>query len=500
MTTMRIVLNISLAIGVIVLSVPIAWAQQQEPNQSAQPAQPSQPIPAYHSPLASAANNAEDETNADSQRVLPDTTALTGVQDLSLGVPPLTHSYWQPYLNLSSTVDSNPLTGQVTGQGQTGWTTFTSVFGGVDLHQNSGNSILNLSYVGGGSLSNDGTASNGIIQGLNFSERLSYRRYVLSFFDQLQYAPQTAFGAAGIPNGPTLPGGGTLGFGNGYAPGQSILTARGQRLTNFSAGEVDVLLTPRTSLTFVGGYSLLDSLDDAQLNYGEVIFTAGYNYQISRKNTIGLSYQYSSINYSNFDQSIKSNVISALYGRRITGKLAFQASGGPNIALIRMPLTTAPGTSTGTGGTTPQGYMTQVYASINTALQYQLKRAAISAGYSHGISGGSGVLAGGVTDNFTGSVSEQVSRALNVAWNIGYARNRGIEVAGTSTANQTFDYWFTGVNVSHSLGRTMNIFLSYQLQYQNSGASVCTGPGCASSLTVNQITFGFGWHKQPIPF
>ncbi len=340
MTTIRIVLNISLAIGVIVLSVPIAWAQQQQPDQSAQP---SEPIPAYHSPLASAANNAEGETNDDSQRMLPDTTALTGVQDLSLGVSPLNRSYWQPHVDVSSTVDSNPLTGQVNGQGQPGWTTFTSVFGGVDLHKNSGNSMLTLSYVGGGSFSNDGTASNGVIQGLNFVERLSYRRYVLSFFDQLQYAPQTAFGAAGIPNGPTLPGGGTLGFGNGYTPGQSILTARGQRLTNFSAGEVDVLLTPRTSLTFVGGYALLDSLDDAQLNYGEVNFTAGYNYHISRQNTIALSYQYSSINYPNFDQSIKSNVIAVSYSRRITGKLAFQASGGPDIALIRMPLTTTPG-------------------------------------------------------------------------------------------------------------------------------------------------------------
>ena len=498
---MRIVLNISMAIGVIILSVPIAWAQQQEPDQSAQP---SQPIPAYHSPLASAADNAEDETNADSQRMLPDTTALTGVQDLSLGVPPLTHSYWQPHVDLSSTVDSNPLTGQVTGQmvgqGQTGWTTFTSVFGGVDLHQNSGNSKLMLSYVGGGSFSNDGSVSNGITQGLNFSEQLSYRRYVLSFFDQFLYGPETAFGAAGIPNGPTLPGGGTLGFGNGYTPGQSILTARGQRVTNFSAGEVDVLLTPRTSLTFVGGYSLLDSMDDAQLNYGNVIFTAGYNYKLSRKNTIGLSYQYGSFNYTNVDQSIKTNVIFVSYARRITGKLAFQASGGPNIALIRMPLTTAPGTSIGTGSTTPTGYMTQLYGSINAALQYQINRLALSATYNHGITGGSGVLPGAVTDSFTGTARKQVSRALNIAWNIGYSRNQGIEVAGTSTANQTFDYWFTGVNVSHSIGRTMNVFLNYQLQYQNNGASVCTGPGCATSLTVNQITFGFGWHKQPIPF
>ena len=179
--------------------------------------------------------------------------------------------------------------------------------------------MLTLNYVGGGSFSNDGSVSNGVLQGLNFSERLSYRRFVLSFFDQFLYAPQTPFGAAGIPNGPTLPGGGTLGFGNGYTPGQSILTARGQRVTNFSGGEMDVLLTPRTSLTFVGGYSLLDSFDDAEANYGDVIFSAGYNYQLSRQNTVGLSYQFSSINYSNIDQAIKNNIIAASYGRRVTG-------------------------------------------------------------------------------------------------------------------------------------------------------------------------------------
>ncbi len=496
MKTMHIVRNISLAIGVMALSAPMACAQQQEPDQSVQPVEPSQPIPAYHSPLASAANNAQDQANADSQKLLPDTTALTGIQDLSLGVPATNHSYWQPHLELSSTVDSNPLSAN----GQTGWSTFTSISGGVDLHKNSGNSMLTLSYVGGGSFSNDGNVSDGILQGLNFSERLSYRRYVFSFFDQLMYAPQTAFGGAGIPNGPTLPGGGTLGFGNGYTPGQTILTARGQRLTNFSGGEADVLLTPRSSLTFVGGYELLDSVDDAQLNYGDVILSAGYNYQLSRQNTIGLSYQFSSISYSNIDQSIKNNIISVSYGRRITGKLAFQASGGPDIAQIRMPLTTAPATSGGGAVSTSTSYMTQVYASINASLQYQLRQASISAAYNHGVTGGSGVLAGAITDNFTGTVGKQVSRTFNVSWNVGYSRNRGIQVAGTTTANETFDYWFTGVNLSHPLGRTMNLFLNYQLQYQNTGASVCTGPGCAGSLARNQITFGFGWHKQPVPF
>src|ERR1700756_5015187 len=144
MKTMHILRNLGLAIGAMALSVPIVWAQQQEPDQSGQPAQPSQPIPAYHSPLASAANP-QDQENADSERLLPDTTALTGIQDLSLGMPATNHSYWQPHVDASSAIDSNPLSAN----GQAGLTAFASVSGGIDLHRNSGNSMLTLSYIGG---------------------------------------------------------------------------------------------------------------------------------------------------------------------------------------------------------------------------------------------------------------------------------------------------------------------------------------------------------------
>jgi hypothetical protein len=168
-----------------------------------------------------------------------------------------------------------------------------------------------------------------------------------------------------------------------------------------------------------------------------------------------------------------------------------------------MPLTSPAGTPGGSGGAgnTPTGYTTHVYAYIGSSLQYQLRRVSISAAYNHGVTGGSGVLAGAVTDNFTATASRQVARTFSVGWNAGYSRNHGIGVVGATTdTNETFDYWFTGVNVSHPLGRTMNVFLNYQLQYQNTGASVCTDPGCAGSITRNQITFGFDWRKQPIPF
>ena len=97
--------------------------------------------------------------------------------------------------------------------------------------------------------------------------------------------------------------------------------------------------------------------------------------------------------------------------------------------------------------------MTQVYAYIGTALQYQLKRVSISAAYNHGVTGGSGVLAGAITDNFTGTVSRQVARTFSVSWNAGYSRNRGIQVVGATTVpNETFDYWFTGRECEPSAG------------------------------------------------
>lgn len=494
---MRTMQNIWLAtMGALVLGAPIARAQQQEPDQSTQPTQAAQPIPAYHSPLASASDNGPDEGAYDPQKLSPDTRSLTGVQDLSLGLPPLTHSYWQPRFNLNSTIDTNPLNAN----GMNSLTSWTSFSGGIDIHRISGNSAMTLSYLGGGSFSNDGESSNGVIQGLNFVDRFTYRRFAISIFDQLMYAPQTSFGAGDFGGGPTLPGGGSTGLGGGYAPGQTVLTARGQRITNSTDGELDVFLTGRSSLTFVGGYTLLDTIDDSQLNYGNVILSAGYNYQISRTNTFGISYLFSSFNYTNFDQSIRTNVISVSYARRITGKLAFQISGGPNVAFIRMPITPASGTPGGTDAPTTSS-STDVYAYFNSALQYQLRRATLAASYNHSVTGGSGVLAGSLTDNVSGSVSRTISRTFSGSWNVGYSRNKGLAVNGPVTANQIYDYWFTGFSLAHPIGRSLNLSLSYQLQYQTSNATICTpGAVCPTSVTRNTISFGLGWRKPPIPF
>jgi hypothetical protein len=478
------------AIGAVALSGTAVRAQQQEPPDTQQGQQqgqqPAAPIPAIRSPLAGAADNGD--TN-DAQELAPDTRSLTGAEDLSLGTMAPTHSYWQPHLSVAATLDSNPSYST----GSSDWTTWTSLLGGVDIHHISGVSNMFVSYTGGGMFSNSGAAENGIIQQLGFTDKFTFRRSTFSVFEQLGYLPESSFGFAGAA-GAGLPGSGSLGLGNGFTPGQSILTPRGQNLTSSTAIEYDNKLTPRSSLTFVGGYSLLHYFENDLANYGGVNFQAGYNYQLTRKDTIAVSYLFNGIRYNNLNQSINANTIQGSYGRRVTGRLAFQIAAGPQFVSSTSPITSA--TSTTGSGTSS---VSALYWSLNSSLTYQLHRASLAASYNHGVTGGSGLLAGAETDIVSGSVTKQITRTFNLSWNSGYSRNKGFAL-GTTATSQTYGYWFTGVNVSHPFGRSLDAFMNYQLQYQNTDDNTCVGTGCTTSVIRNQIAFGVNLHKQPIPF
>jgi hypothetical protein len=482
------------------ITVPAARSQQQpdqaqQPQQPQQPEQPQQPqgqeqpIPAYKSPLASQADN--DAAGNGSSQLAPDNRPLTGIQDFSLGVPLDRHSYWQPHAEIDFTGDSEPPDG-----GGAGWTAWTSIVGGVDVLRYAGNTELSFDYLGGGVFSNNGSVSNGVIQDVNLAAQFNFRRWTLTLIDELRYTPEIAFGNAGF-------GGlsGTVGISGGLGgvlgTDDTILNAFGQRLINSSAAQVNVLLSPRSSLTFSGGYSELYFVDQDLLNSTEIRAQAGYNYQLTKKDTVGVAYLFDGFRYSNFPQSIDTHSALLSYGRRITGRLAFQASAGPEYAIFQNGL--ASGTP---GGTTSPSSSSQLYWSLYTALRYQLQRTGLYASYSHGVTGGSGVLAGAIGDTVQGSVSRQISRTLNGDINLGYARNKGLPVPfpGFTTVNGTYDYWSAGGHLTHPWGRTLQLFVGYQFQYQNSNAPFCSGTGCGGSYTRNLITVGLGWRAQPKVF
>ena len=480
----------------IVLCIPVLRAQQgsqqtpqQNPpaNRNQTPDQSAAPIPAYHSPLAGAA--AQDQNGDLSGNTAPDNRPPAGALSLSLGSPETSRSYWQPHVSLVETGDSDAL------GVQQNWTSYTSVLGGIDLHKISGHSDLTLSYLGGGTFSNDGSIGNSVVQELNFAEKLSARRLSVSFLDNMAYLPETGFGYGGIGaigiGGVSLPTGGAVALQPGLSPEGTILTTRGQQIDNSFITEADVNLTPRSSVTLLGGYALLRFLDTSLLDVNDVIAQAGYNHQFSRADTVALLDRFDQYTYSGFGQRIQDNVTQLSYARRVTGRVAFQIAVGPDYVMFHLPVVT------GGSGTISTSELTW---SLASSLTYDLKRGSLKLTYAHGVSGGSGVLAGSISDTVTGTVSRQLSRTVNFGLDGGYAHNKSLTIPGLSVFNQNYNYWFGGANLNRPWGRSLNLFLSYQAQYQTSNVGFCLGANCSTSFLRHLISAGFSWQSRPMLF
>jgi len=482
----------SAALCVVALGVPAARAQQQPaPDQQQPPDQQQQspnqgatPIPAYRSPFASAAGN----DDSDSQNSTPDNRSLSGAQDLSPVLMP-TRSYWQPQLNAYGVVESNP--GE--NPGNTAWSGGGALSGHVDLYRISGNSNLNVSYTGGATFSGSSSVGNGIVQDLSFGDKITFRRSRFSIFDTLDYTPGSSFGFGGLGG---LAGSGSSGVGSVFGPDQTILTGEGQELLNSFVAELDTDLTPRTSITFVGGDYLVHNFTSNLLNSTDPNVRAGYNYRLTRKDTVALIYTFSGFRYSNSDQSFDTHTAQVSYGRLVTGRIAFQIAAGPQIVVSRIPLTVSGGTGPVTTNTT-----TTLNWSLNTSLTLTGRRNNFGVTYYHGANNGSGVLAGAISDTVSASLQRAASRTFTSGVAGGYSRSEGALVGTTTLSNQTYDYWYGSASLSHPVGRTMGLTLSYTVQYQVPHSAACvSGAACATSTLTNLIAFGVGWHQRPLVF
>lgn len=475
---------------------------QQQSQQGQSQDQGGQPIPALRSPLAVGADNSDSNASADANTLAPDERSLLGPQDLTLGSPKTSHSFWQPYLQVSSTLDSTPLTVS----GTSGWQTWTTFSGGLDMSRMSGNSNLVMTYLGGGSVSTNAGTYTAVVQQFGFAEDFKFHRSQVVLLDQLAYTPEASFGYAGI-GGPSLSVGGNLGLQSGFAPDQNILTALGQRVSNVSAVEYNFFATPRSSFTFVGSYSVLDYFANNLNNTSEADGRVGYNYRINRKDTIAVSYGFDAFRYNHISQSINSNSVQISYARRVTGRLAFQVGGGPDIAFSQTPIATSSTTSTTTPGTTTTRTR-QFFWTLSSSATYAWRRTTLQASYSHGVTGGSGVLAGAITDSTTGSATRQLNSSTTGGFSFGYARNEGVVIPGLNGApqgvvvptSQTYDYWFGTANFSHTLGRSASVYLSYGVNYQTSNDSFCITVTCGRSYLQHQISISLGWHPGPMGF
>lgn len=422
----------------------------------------------------------QQNTDQDDQTMEPDRGPVSGVQNPTLGTSELRHSYWVPGVQYGNIAQSSSTSLKP------GWITTNYVSGNLSLLEAWGHNVLAANYSGGGFFSKDPTQGDGHYQQLASAFEIDRRRWQLLFVDQFSRLPQSSFGFGGT-TGLSLPGiTDTLavplpGLQSAFVPGQTILSVGGPRYSNASAAQLTYAVTRRGSITVAAVHGLLRFDNAGNINSDTEIFNGGYNYAMSPRNFLGMIYRFGAFHYPGAPQALGNQVIQAMYGRRITGRLGLNLGGGPSITNFRVPV---------------NGSKQNVSESWTASLAYAFRMSKVGLGYTHGISGGSGLFTGTKADLVAANWFRPLGRVWNGDLSLGYAKNRQI-LTITGLTSPSFSSWVVGGDLRRPLGRMANLSFGYQAQIQSSNTVLCGAPNCGMSYTTHQIQMSFQWHLAP---
>ena len=181
-----------------------------------------------------------------------------------------------------------------------------------------------------------------------------------------------------------------------------------------------------------------------------------------------------------FDQTssrLQTDTAQIGFGRKITGRLAFQAAAGPELIYLY---------------NFGPSNRRQLSWSAFSGLAYNLRRNSYTFSYSHTASGGSGVFAGSETDTFTAGATHGFKRFWSLSLNGGYAMNRNL--APVAIFASQFQNWYVGSGLNRPIGRQVQFGLNYEFSQQSSGGGSCPVLSCGFPGSVSQFGVTLHWH------
>jgi hypothetical protein len=475
------------ALVVIGLCGTVAPAQEKDPRVNP-PVSPLPPLQLGES-SSKPTGNTPPETTQQAGPGEPESQPLSGVEQWTAESANKGRSFLVRTLRVYALADTNPFgSRQGSSIGEA-----VNLSGDLSLQYLRGSRDFTLMYAGGGMLYDSRTDLNQSYQQLQLREAIAGRRWRFVFNNSFAYLPSSSFGNAGVPAldqlRSVLTGGTNLSVAQldpRLVPNQSILSGSTARVTNTFAGQVEYALGPRSSITASGSYGFLRFLDSGFNNSNQAVFNTGYNYALTARDKVGAIYSYSLIRFENLDRGIDSQFFHASYGRRISGRLAWQISAGPQVSAFQNP-----------------GVATQrvVSWSLITSLNYQLEKGSLGLLYLRSVTGGSGVLLGAQTNQVESNWARPLSRVWAGSLSFGYARNTGIQrLSGFQNLNDLrFNSWYASVRVSRPWGRRTRMNFNYQLLYQNTNSSICIANDCGRITVRHSFGVGFDFNFRPIP-
>jgi hypothetical protein len=475
----------------VAVALSIAAANAQDQPQSTQQTGSSAPIqplnsglgPGYSKPPAAAGRGFSPEYDPqpyDLSQVTPDQNTLAGAEYFGLGSLSHAHSIFDPSLSFSQMGESY---GGAPGQSSLG--SVTLLGGGLNFNHTWSRYQFDAIYNGGESL-NRGFLGNANypFNNLTLKQAVEWQRWHLILRDDFSSSPFAAFTGAGM-GGPGLLAqyssvlATSLGsYGQAFLPSETIETGYATRYMNSVLGQAEYSLSRTSTLTFAASYGLLDFNQTGYVSNHMLNAQAGYDYQLDPKNSLAILGGYGKIDFAGTANFTTDYMGALAYGRKITGRMSFQASVGPQlIHSIGAP-----------------GNFQLWLLSVNSTLSYAWRRSSVSFSIVRGLNSGSGVLMGASSDTFTLFGTRQFTRFWTGTLSGGYALNNSLAPAGAATSQ--FDDWFVGANIGRQLGRHAVVNFNYGL-WRSTSPSVCPVTSCGFS--GSQQTFGMtiNWHLRP---
>jgi len=445
---------------VAALCLPVARAQQQTPP-------PTTPPPAGGSQQSGQGTQPASPVQSAS-------TTVTGGLAPNIGDSGDIHSQITAGLTFSELFDSN--FGNTSGT--SGWDELSTIGGNFALHRTGATTDFMVRYIGGGYIDAQNSVNDSSYHQFEVSETLQFRRWTLTLDDLFNYLPDSSFGFGGA--------GGGLGITlvNPFVPpSQTILTSPGQRLGNTALVQVQYEASPRSAWTFGANYGLLHFTSPGFLDSTDINLSAGYNYSLSARDVLGVSYGFSALRFSPAVESINTNLVQVTYWRHISNRLMFQAGAGPEFYTI----TALFGPSTGV----------KTSWSANASVNYQLGHTSLAGSFTHGVSGGSGVLPGATANVAAFTASRQFGQWTTLSGSVGYSMNNSLQ--GTVLTAVSYDGLYATAGINRQLNKSFTVSANYNFLRQGTNSGPCVGTACANPFLKHQIWVGVTWNMRPVP-
>ena len=478
-------------------------ALAQDPKQNVSPLDPNAPLQPLDSTSGGTnANRApvgvvrgvemasEPQQAYDPAQVAPDQNTLAGAAPITLGSLQHSRNVLDPAISFSQVGESLS-----DGTGKNALTGISMIGGSLNFNRTwseyhfdalyNGGEAFNVGF-GGIEAATGVTAPHYQFHNFVATQEASWARWHILLRDTFSASPGATFTGQGM-GGPGLVAQNSLqlgaslpGFGQAFTPSETINTGESLRYENSILGQAEYSFSRRAAITFAGSYGLLHFTNAGYVSSSMLNAQAGYDYLLDPANSIAVLGGYGKIDYNGTGISTTDYLGALAYGRKITGRLAFQASAGPQEIVP--------------SGTTAYGGHHLLVASVNSALTYERRRSGFTLNYLRGLSAGSGVFLGATSNTFSGTARHSFTRYWTGFVNAGYSLNHSLPLTGAATAE--FDNWFVGGNIGRTLGVHAQLNFNYGLTKQNS-PTPC--PVISCGVAGYQQTFGMSvnWHLHP---